>query len=250
MDRSYPPQEEKKSPSKLIPVALILLFLAGTGFGFLKSSFFLVDHIDVFGLTTVSPEEIMSVANYAKNMNIFDVDLTTLCERVETNPRVDKAQAKRRLPSTLVLEVTERAAVAVIPYSGYYVPVDADGFALGMAEYYKEQDPPLITGIRPRQVLVGKRIDVPALEYALLVRSILPPHVIKDVSEINFAETTGISIYLQSGTWVALGLGTRNEYLTRLDVLESLLLRLNKENRRAAYIDVRFPKRPVVSDHK
>ena len=42
--------EEKRAPSRLIPFALILLFLAGTSFGFLKSSFFLVEHIDILSL--------------------------------------------------------------------------------------------------------------------------------------------------------------------------------------------------------
>lgn len=248
MNEDYLSEEEERSPSKLIPIALILLFLAGACFGFLKSSFFLVDHIDILGCTTLAPEELRTVANYVKNTNIFDVDLVALAKRIETNPRVDKVLIKRRPPSTLVLDVTERAAIAIMPYSGYYVLVDASGFAIGIAESYKEEDPPLITGIRPQQVLVGKRIDHKELDYALLVTSVLPLDVVREVSEINFSDTTGISIYLQSGTWVALGLGTRNEYLTRLDVLNSLLHKLDKENRHAAYIDVRFPKTPVVKD--
>jgi len=250
VDENHLSEEQRRSPSRLIPIALILLFLAGCGFGFLKSSYFLVDHIDFSGLTTISHDEIMTVVSYAKNTNIFDVDLIALAERIETNPRVDKVTVKRRLPSTLVLDVQERAAVAVMPYSGYYVLVDKDGFAIGITESYREKDPPLITGIRPQQVLVGKRIDLSELDSALLLTSILPPHLMKEVSEINFAETVGISIYLQSGTWVALGLGTGKEYLTRVDVLNSLLVRLDKENRHASYIDVRFPKRPVVKDSK
>jgi len=250
VDENLLSEEKKRTQSRLMPIALILLFLAGTGFGFLKSSYFLVDHIDISGLMTVSPDEIMTVASYAKNMNIFDVDLIKLAERIEANPRVDKVTVKRKLPSTLILDITERAAVAVMPYSGYYVLVDRTGFAIGITESYKANDPPLITGIKPQQVLVGKRIDLSELDSALLVANILPPHLAKEVSEINFTETVGISIYLQSGTWVALGSGTKNEYLTRIDVLSSLLLRLDKENRRASYIDVRFPKRPVVKDRK
>ena len=238
--------EEKRAPSRLIPFALILLFLAGTSFGFLKSSFFLVEHIDILGLTTISSGEIAVLSDYVKDTNIFDVDLIMLAERIEAHPRVDKVLVARKLPSTLVLNVTERAQVAVMPYSGYYVLVDADGFAIAIAESYGAKDPPLITGIRPQQVLVGKRIESQGLDSVLLVATILPPNLSKEVSEISYSNATGISIYLQSGTWVTLGLGTRNEYLTRLDVLHSLLLRLNEENRHASYIDVRFPKRPVI----
>ena len=238
--------EEKRAPSRLIPFALILLFLAGTSFGFLKSSFFLVEHIDVSGLTTISCDEITVLADYVKDTNIFDVDLIMLAERIETHARVDKVLVERKLPSTLVLNVTERALVAVMPYSGYYVLVDAAGFAIAIAESYGAKDPPLITGIRPQQVLVGKRIQLQELDSMLLVATTLPPHLIKEVSEINYADATGISIYLQSGTWVTLGLGTQKEYLARLDVLDSLLLRLDEENRHASYIDVRFPKRPVI----
>jgi len=238
--------EEKRAPSKLIPVALILLFLAGTSFGFLRSSFFLVEEIEISGLATIPSNEITVLADYVKGTNIFDVDLIMLAERIEACPRVDKVIAKRKLPSTLVLNVTERVPVAVMPYSGYYVLVDAAGFAIAIAESYGAKDPPLITGIRPQQVLVGKRIELQELDSMLLVATTLPPHLVKEVSEVSYGDTTGISIYLQSGTWVTLGLGTGKEYLARLDVLDSLLLRLDKENRHASYIDVRFPTRPVI----
>ncbi len=250
MDEDHLSKVERNAHSKLIPVAFILMFLAGAGFGFLKSTYFLVNQIEIRGLRTISSEEIMAVVGHAKNTNIFDIDLDAISERVETNPKVDKIQARRKLPSTLVLDVTERAMVAVIPYSGYYVFVDASGLAIGIVESYRETDLPLITGIRPQQVLVGKQIDVQELSFALLVASLLPQNVVAEVSEINFADSTGISIYLQSGTWVALGLGTRQEYIARLEVLDSLLTKLEKENRHATYIDVRFPKRPVVRDRK
>ena len=159
---------------------------------------------------------------------------------------MDKIRIRRKLPSTLVLDVTERATVAVLPYSGYYVLVDAEGLAIGIVESYTDTNLPLITGMRPQQVLVGKPIDVKELDFVLLVVSLLPKNIVPEVSEINFSESSGISIYLQSGTWVALGLGTRQEYVTRLEVLNSLLLKLKNENRHATYIDVRFPKRPVV----
>lgn len=246
MDELDLSREEKKAPSRLIPFALILLFLAGTGFGFLKSSYFLVDQIDVLGLATMSSDEITVLADYVRGTNVFDVDLIVLAGRIETHPRVDKVLVERKLPSRLVLNVTERAPVAVMPYSGYYVLVDAAGFAIAIAESYGAKDPPLITGIRPQQVLVGKRIQLQELDSMLLVATILPPHLMKEVSEINYADATGISIYLQSGTWVTLGLGTQKEYLTRLDVLDSLLLRFDEENRHASYIDIRFPKRPVI----
>lgn len=239
-------QEKKKTPSRLIPLAMILLFLAGTCFGFLKSSFFLVEQIDVLGLTTIPSNEITLLSDYVKGINIFDVDLVELSEKIEAHPKVDKVSIQRKLPSTLVLNVTERAQVAVMPYSGYYVLVDADGFAIAIAESYGAKDPPLITGIRPQQVLVGKRIESQGLDSVLLVATILPPNLSKEVSEISYSIATGISIYLQSGTWVTLGLGTGKEYLARLDVLDSLLLRLDKENRHASYIDVRFPTRPVI----
>ena len=226
MNEDYLSEEEERSPSKLIPIALILLFLAGACFGFLKSSFFLVEHIDILGCTTLAPEELRTVANYVKNTNIFDVDLVALAKRIGTN---QGGQGSHKTQASFYTGIRcDEGAIAIMPFR-YYVLVDASGFAIGIAESYKEEDPPLITGIRPQQVLVGKRIDHNELDYALLVTSVLPLDVVREVSEINFSDTTGISIYLQSGTWVALGLGTRNEYLTRLDVLNSLLHKLDKE---------------------
>lgn len=250
MDKNHFSRKENRPPLKWIPIALILLFLAATGFGFLKSSFFLVDNIDILGLTTIKHDEIMAVANYTRNSNIFDVDLVTLTKRIEADPRIDKALIKRRFPSTLSVEVTERTKIAVMPYSGHYVFIDPQSFAVGITESYTEKDPPLITGIKPQQVLIGKKIEGNGLAFALLVTSILPPHIIKDISEINFKEDIGISVYMQCGTLVILGLGTRDEYLTRLDVFDSLFYKLDDDKKHASYIDVRFPKRPVIKGRK
>ena len=95
---------------------------------------------------------------------------------------------------------------------------------------------------------MGKRIECPGLDSILRVATVLPPNLAREVSEITYSDATGVSIYLQSGTWVTLGTGSEEEYFTRLDVLYSLLLKLDEENRHATYIDVRFPKRPVIRD--
>lgn len=238
--------EEGRSPSKLIPFALILLFLASTGFGFLKSSFFTVEIIETLGLNCVDPNEIINIVNYVKGTNIFDVDLSLLAKKIQAYPRVDKVNIKRKLPSTLILELTERSAVAVLPYSGYFVLVDSNGFAVEITESYRAKDPPLITGIKPQQLLVGKKIEGKGIDYVLSATTMLSSHLLNEISEFNYKDDTGVSIYMQSGTWIVLGLGNIKEYLTRIDILESLLVKLEKENQYASYIDVRFPNRPVI----
>ncbi|MGE5586845.1 MAG: cell division protein FtsQ/DivIB [Clostridia bacterium] len=231
---------------RFVPYAFVLLLLASAGFTFLRSAYFRVEHIDVRGLASLSTEEVVVACGLAEDQNIFDVDLQRLASRVKAIPRVDKVLVSRRLPSTIVIQVQERAPVAVLPYAGYFVEVDGAGTAIGLEESYRAKELPLLTGLMLRSVKVGYPVDAPELPSALAIVATLPEHVLQRVSEINFDQSHGFSLYMQSGAQVVLGRGTAEELKSRAVVLEALLARLEDEGRYATYIDVRFEKRPVV----
>jgi cell division protein FtsQ len=223
-----------------------VLLVASAGYTFLRSPYFRVQHIDVRGLTSLSTEEVVVACGLAEDENIFDVDIGGLASRVRAIPRVDKVLVSRRLPSTIVIQVQERLPVAVLPYAGYFVEVDGAGTAIGLEESYRANELPLLTGLTLRSVKVGYRVDAPELPLALAIAAALPERVLRRVSEINFDESRGFSLYMQSHTQALLGSGTEAELKSRVAVLDALLARIEEEGKHATYVDVRFEKRPVV----
>ncbi|MGE5592517.1 MAG: cell division protein FtsQ/DivIB [Betaproteobacteria bacterium] len=231
---------------RLAPLAFVVLLVASAGFTFLRSPYFHIQHIDVRGLTNLSTEEVVVACGLAEDENIFDVDLRAITTRLKAIPRVDKVQVSRRLPSTIVIDVRERLPVAVIPYAGYFVEIDAAGLAIDLEETYRGRELPLVTGLALRSVKVGHPVDAPEISSALTLIAALPASVLQQVSEVNFSSSRGFCLYMQSGTQVIVGVGTGEELRSRATVLDALLARLEQEGTHATYIDVRFEKRPVV----
>jgi len=229
-----------------VPVAFVLLLVASALFTFLRSPYFHVEHIDVLGLRSLATEEVVVACGLAADENIFDVDLERIAARVKGIPKVDKVLVSRRLPSTIVIQVEERAPVAVVPYAGYFVEVDSAGLAIGLEETYRARELPLLTGLALRSVRVGYPVDAPEVVPALAIATTLPGRITRQVSEINFDASHGFSLHMQSGTQAILGSGTASDLESRARVLEALLARLEQEGKHATYIDVRFEKRPVV----
>jgi len=240
------PGRRRQPTRRLVPLAFVVLLVASAAFTFLRSPYFEVQHIDVRGVTNLSTEEVVVACGLAQDENIFDVDLRAITARLKAIPRVDKVQVSRRLPSTIVIDVRERVPVAVIPYAGYFVEVDATGLAIGLEEAYRGRELPLVTGLTLRSVKVGHPVDAPEISSALTLIAVLPASVLQQVSEVNFSSSRGFCLYMQSGTQAIIGEGTEEELRSRATVLDALLARLEQEGAHATYIDVRFEKRPVV----
>ncbi len=234
--------------SRLASAAFVLLVLASASLTLLRSAYFRVERIEVRGTRELSSQDIVISCGLGSDENIFDVDTAMLAERIRANPRVDRVVVRRRLPSTIIVEIVERVPVAILPYAGYYVAVDEAGLAIGLVEGYKDSRLPLLTGLAVRSVRVGHPIEAPELPLAIGIARALPGDILEQVSEINFHASQGFSLYMQRGTRVALGSGNPEQLVGRIAVLEALLARLEQEGRQAGYIDVRFEKRPVVKD--
>lgn len=235
---------------RLIAVALILLVLASAALTLLRSPYFHVENIDVRGIRDLSAQDVIVWCGLGQNENIFDVDLAMIASRIKANPKVDKILVRRRLPSTIVVEIEERIPIVVVPYAGYYVQVDSTGLAIGLLEGYRNGRLPLVTGLDVQAVRVGHTVEAPKLSLALEIAGSLPERLLAQVSEINFHAAQGFSLYTQYGTRAILGEGDLRQLASRVEVLEAILSRLEEEGRHATYIDVRFERRPVVKDVK
>jgi cell division protein FtsQ len=80
--------------------------------------------------------------------NIFQVDLGRLADALEAEPRVARAVVRRRLPSTLVIEIAENQPAALVEMDGMYLAEDSGRvFARALVERGDGAGLPVVTGI-------------------------------------------------------------------------------------------------------
>ena len=121
--------------------------------------FFKVETITVSGTTEYSSEEIITASGVKQGDNLFLLNKYEIYESIlEKLPYVSSVSISRKLPDTLLIEVTDSNQGGVIEDHGTYWVLSAEGKLLGKrAEAGRGA---LITGLTLAEPEVGKKAAV------------------------------------------------------------------------------------------
>ena len=136
-------------------VVLGLVILATPLWGpFLLSqfAFFRVRRIEIIGARYTPATEILARLNVDTTRSVW-APLGPLIQRAETHPQVEHVIVTRRLPGTLVVEVTERRSVALIPTPAGMRAIDERGRILPLDPSRTPVDAPIVIAT-PRDTAV------------------------------------------------------------------------------------------------
>lgn len=73
----------------------------------LKSNYFVVDKIEINNNKYVKKEEIIALCD-VKGKNIFLLRKDNISEKIKNNPYIEKVNIKKKLPSTIIINVQEK----------------------------------------------------------------------------------------------------------------------------------------------
>lgn len=151
---------------------------------FYKNEAFAVRQIDVQTDGVLSADTICKWAEVKQGINLLAVDLMRVKRDLETQPCVQFVAVERVLPNTLKLRVSEREPIAQTSVmqpraDGTYEPVvyyfDPEGYAMKPLDpKLLAQQPavpyerlPILLGIEPDKIQLGKKVDLPQVDAAL-----------------------------------------------------------------------------------
>ena len=146
-----------------LPIAIVLAILGGVGgaawagYRFLTTSpRFAITAIVVSGNRALDEASVRARMGVGEGDNIFLVRPARLEAALTGDPWVAKAEVHRELPHTLVVEIEERIAAALIDLDGFYLCADdghpfkradlADGDGVGL---------PIVTGVGRKEMLAA-----------------------------------------------------------------------------------------------
>ena len=116
-----------------------------------KLAFFRVRAVEVDGAHFLAASEIVAAMRVDTTVSVWD-DVRPITARVRALQEIQEASITRKLPGTLVVRVTEKAPVALIPATGDLRVYDGSGSALPIDPARIDMDLPIVN--RPdRQVL-------------------------------------------------------------------------------------------------
>jgi len=127
-------------------------------FGLLSlSSIFTVDSIEVRGNKHYTAEEIINMGHAVPGRNLFyGLNKKETEEYLEQNPYIKSAKVSRKLPSTMVIKVTERKEKLAFRYDDDFLIMDGEGILLKKTRNTPKTT--LIEGIVVNKIKLGEKV--------------------------------------------------------------------------------------------
>lgn len=191
---------------------------------------FALRELRVGAATHLDRDHIVALSGVTLGDRLLALDTDAVAVRLTRHPWIAAARVRRELPSTLIIEVTERRAVAVAVMGGLYL-IDDGGHAFKQATLDEADGLVVFTGVsRPAYAGLPEASEAVFREALGLYAAYRHPdslaiarqthsHVSRPaLSEIHIDPRSGFSLFLlDGGGEIRLGLGEVSEKLARLD---------------------------------
>jgi len=182
----------------------------------------------VAGSTRYSVEQIKTASGIKENtVNLFRIDLEKTAEKIETNlPYIGSVKIKRRLPDTLVINVTETKAEYAAIYGSGYLLLNRDGKILETSPESKKLV--VVKCPEPVGTAAGSIIkfeDEITLNNLKTIIAALKKSELKDITEIDVTDSLNLTLTYQNR--IVLEIGTATDIDSKFKLAVSSL---NNEN--------------------
>lgn len=195
---------------------------------FRRMAFFHVRRIEILGARYVAPSDILARLHVDTTASVWDAT-APLERRVASHPEIATVAIERKLPGTLVVRVTERAPVALVPANGGFRVYDERGIALPIDPTKVSVDAPVI--MQPDPGLL------PSVLHLLGAMRVGMPELYARVSAVRHGEARD-DLVLQLKTIPVRAM--QDVTLQRLAEIEPVEADLNRKQLHALELDLRY----------
>lgn len=201
--------------------------------------------VKVVGVEHTVPSVVIAAAGLEdEHPNVLTLSTSSIETQVARLPWVDEVEVDRMLPGTVRIRIVERKPALVLSLGAAHWTIDRRGHVLEAGEV--EEGLPVLAGIEVGKVQPGIQLRTPEARAALKSYRALLPKVRRRVDGVFAPTVERITFSLHGGTVIRFGAG--EQIRAKNEVLAALLARLAREGREVAYIDVRVPTSPAISE--
>lgn len=183
---------------------VVLLLAAVAAFALYQSPLLRLQSLEVKGNEHLSRERLIEVAGLYPGSPRWELTATRVATRLKQEPWVKTARAEWT-GNRLLVEVTERTPVSLLPYQSKWVALDASGIILELVDSPAKMRLPVISGVAAGSGLRGRQLPHPGLSDALLVLSAMVDSFRNQVAEVNVDSDRSLTLVMVGGAWVQWG---------------------------------------------
>ncbi len=174
--------------------------------------------VHVSGTSRATDAALVKLGGITLGTNLFVLDTNAIERALVAHPWVKDVRVRRRLPSTLSVEVTEHTPVAMMSLGDLYL-VNAEGEPFKRVQAAEALDLPLLTGIERDDFVAHREESLAAVRQTIdVVNAYAQSAASKGhpLSEVHVGEG-GVTLVTDSGEEIRLGEGGVDEKLVRLE---------------------------------
>ena len=206
---------------------------------------FNVRYVVVEGAEYINEEEIINTAAIEMEANIYDIDIAQISQSLEQAYAAENFTIYRRLPNTIVIDITERKPVALLNTDSI-VGVDENGVPLPHIGADLVESLPIITGIKSVSSLADSTVKARLTAGLSMLNNISEdaPSVYKRISEVNVTETASMGISLvDNGIEVIIG---DKDWKRKIPALAKIINEVTRRDDSIKAVDIRFGEKIYV----
>lgn len=197
----------------LYTVMILAILTAGIAIG--ATVLFKIDTIQVVGESRYDPQEIISLSGVEKGENLITIDTAEGEAAIMSRmPYLETVRIKRKIPSTVNIEVTEAQAAGCIAYQNQYVIISGSGKVLELAQAPLE-GVPVIKGAAIKEAELSEEIVLEDETVLTLISDIETARAaagLASVTELDLANPVSPTITYDGRIIIKLGMPTDLEY--------------------------------------
>ena len=158
-----------------------------------------INHIEVTGLEApLTSQKIVSESGLKVGMPVFGVNLREVVERLQENPWIDKVKISRKLPHTLVIEVSPHKPEMILSVGDFYYLGSRGEVFKDLKDKNDSRDFPYFTGLTREEIEQNPPRAREIFDQALKLLSAYEALGISKelgLSEIHYSSAQGFSFY-------------------------------------------------------
>jgi cell division protein FtsQ len=233
-----PPSRRDRLRKVAAIVFITVVVLGAVAVTLTRSPFFSARTIQVNGASHVARADVMRLAAVTRDTNVFTLDAAAAERRLERDPWIAEATVTKDLPSTLIIDIDERVAVALVEFDGILRLVADDGSFLEVAAPRVAVQMPSIVaadteGVEPSPEAVGG---------AARAIAAMAPSLRRRVESVSVLADGQLRVDLTSGATVAFGEAA--DLQEKAMALRALLDYAAERGATVISVDVRVPSAP------
>jgi len=244
---SFPRSKHRKrrviNVKRLILSLLLTLLAVEVTVAAFTSPWFGIKKVRLIGNETIASRDILRRLDLRPDSNIFRISKRAMARRVMGNPVVKEVRFYRRLPSALIVRITERAPDLTLNAAGRMYEVDSAGVPFRAVRRAKSEAPVLSCKV-PRRIVLGRPIRASSFGVARKCLLLVREKKIFQVTEITVDQNNDLCLNIRDGFQVKLG---RPEQLSaKLNMAARIVKQIPEFRQRGAYMDLTVPEAPAL----